>query len=129
MLPGEKGNGTLEDLGAVMGTEAALRLIAVFGGASLYVPTVVGSTHPILHVVGQRPFQRLVDAFGGETLCLPGGSEFFRLRRMRQVARLLADGTSVEDLARRFRYTPRTIRNIRHQIARMGLDGRRLPQD
>ncbi|MBC9071835.1 helix-turn-helix domain-containing protein [Thauera sp. CAU 1555] len=129
MLPGEKENGMLEDLGAVMGTEASVRLVAVFGGATLYVPQVAEGGHPIEHVVGRRPYQRLVDAFGGETIWIPGGSDFLRLRRMRQVVRLLSEGMSVEELSQRFNYSIRQIRNIGHQAARMGLDGRRLPQD
>jgi len=122
-------NGMLEDLGAIMGTEAALRLIAVFGGGSLYVPNTPDATHPIALVVGQRPYLRLVDAYAGQSLSLPAGSEFLRLRRMRQVVRLLAEGVSTEELARRFGCDPRTIRNIHNQGARMRLVGRCLPQD
>lgn len=122
-------NGVIEDLGAIMGAEATLRLVAVFGGASLYVPNTPEATHPIALVVGQRPYLRLVDAYAGQSLSLPAGSEFLRLRRMRQVVRLLAEGVSTEELARRFGCAPRTIRNIRNQGARLRLVGRCLPQD
>ena len=129
MLPGEKENGMLEDLGAVMGTEAAVRLVAVFGRGQLYVPHTAESGHPIEHVVGRRPFKRLVNEFGGETITVPAAGDFQRLRRMRQVVRLLSEGFSVEELSRLFEYTPRTIRNIERQAARIGLDGRSLPKD
>ena len=122
-------NGTLEDLGAVMGTEAAMRLVAVFGGGQLYVPMMADAEHPIALVVGRSPFRHLVATLGGETISVPAAGEFMRLRRVRQVVRLLADGVTVEELARRFDYTPRTIRNIRNEGARMRLIGRCLPQD
>lgn len=127
MLPGEKPNGLLEDLGAVMGTTAALRLIAVFGGGSLYVPAFATDDHPICVVVGREPFVRLVEAFGGDVLSLPANAEYERLRRWRRVVRLLSKGADVADVAQRFDITERTVRNIRRQAVQFGLDGRDLP--
>ncbi|NMG46746.1 hypothetical protein GO613_01305 [Azoarcus communis] len=127
MLLGEKRNGLLEDLGAVMGTEATLRLIAVFGGASLYVPQRATNEHPISWVVGKAPFVRLVEAFGGDVLSLPDNSDYERLRRWRRVVRLLAKGATVADVATTFQVTERTVRNIRRQAELCGVNGNDLP--
>lgn len=126
-FPGDKPHGLLEELGAHMGAEAAMRLVAVFGGGQLYVPATATRAHPLAAVLGVRSFRRLVDAWGGETISVPDGAEFVRLRRLRRVTRLLADGAKVDEIARHIGVTPRTVRNLRARAHQMMLDGRRLP--
>lgn len=116
-LPGDKTNGLIEDLGAIMGMEASLRLLALYGGSSLYVPLEVTCNHPLALVLGLRPFQRFVDEYGGEVLSVPANTEYDRLRRVRKVVRLLHDGVDVNEIARRLEITPRHVRNLRRQGA------------
>lgn len=117
----EPQNGIMEDLGAAMGFEATNRLIAIFGGCSLYVPQCIDSDHPIVRVVGAKPAQRLAAEFGGETLNLPDNDEFSRLRRTRQVARLLRAGLNPRDVATLVGCSTRHVRRYRTEAEEIGL--------
>lgn len=119
----------VEYLGNVIGAEAAFRLVAVFGGGTLYVPQMAEAEHPIGRVIGMTPFRHLVAALGGETISVPAGGEFMCLRRMRRVVRLLSDGQRVAEVAQQLGCSPRQVINYRNQGATMGLSGRRLPKD
>lgn len=121
--------GVIEELAAAIGGEATFRLVAVFGGGTLYVPEVASAEHPIAHVIGMPPFRHLVMAAGGETISVPAGDGFMCLRRMRRVVRLLADGQTVDEVAQLVGCSPRQVRNYRNQGVTMGLSGRRLPKD
>lgn len=114
-------NGVIEDLGAVMGTEAAMRLIAIYGGASLYVPAAASDEHAICRVIGRKPFDRLCEAYGGETIDLPEHEEFSRLRRVRQVARLLSSGHRVREIAAFLGMSERQVANYRAQAEELFL--------
>lgn len=128
MWPGDRPHGLIEDLGAELGCEATLRLIAVFGGASLYVPCDPTPGHPLECVLGRSAFARLVNGWGGLSISIPVGGEFDRLRRLRRVARLLSTGLSVPQVAQEVGLTERHVRNLGRQAARLKLDGRRLPE-
>lgn len=114
-------NGIMEDLGAVMGFEATNRLIAIFGGASLYVPYEIDAEHPIARVVGFKAAARLAADFGGDVLNLPHNAEFLQLRRLRNAARLLAEGLAHEDVAKLVGVTSRQVHNYRQRAETLGL--------
>lgn len=115
-------NGIMEDLGAVIGTSAAVRLIAIFGGTSLYVPATIDAEHPIARVIGLTPAIRLVEAFGSETLSnLPRNEEFYRLRRISDVAALLRAGIGADRVASILNIGARQVRKDRVEAESMGL--------
>lgn len=114
-------NGVMEDVGAVMGFQAASRLIAVFGGRSLYVPGVITSEHPIALVVGKTAAKRLAEAFGSETLDIPSHEEFFRLRRVSLVAELTRRGCSARLISERVGVSVRHVGNCRRKAEALGL--------
>lgn len=114
-------NGIIEDLGAVMGAEATLRLIAVCGGATLYVPMESSPDHAIAKIVGPAAFRNLSDAFGGETIDLPEADDFKRLRRVRRVAFWLAKGYRVSEIAKELGISARQVANYRAQAEELAL--------
>lgn len=115
-------NGIMEDLGSIIGYQAANRLIAVFGGASLYVPNQLSDEHTITHVVGRPAAVRLAEAFGGTTLAnLPDNEEFYRLRRVRQVAGLLRAGVGARDVADLVGVSTKQVGRYRAEAETIGL--------
>lgn len=115
-------NGIMEDLGAIIGCQATNRLIAVFGGASLYVPARIDADHPIARVTGLSAAARLAEAFGGETLAnLPDNEEFYRLRRVRQVAGLLRGGLSPREISTMVGVSAKQIGRYRAEAEEIGL--------
>lgn len=124
-----RNNGWTEELGAVIGTSATLRLIAVFGGSSLYIPAGTSDDHVIAHVIGSTAFSHLVQAFGGDVLPIPLGDEFSYLRKVRRTVELQAAGETVAAIAKKFGCSERQVRNYRYAATDMGLGKRRLPRD
>lgn len=114
-------NGIMEDVGAVMGFEAANRLIAVFGGSKLYVPATIPPSHPIAKVVGDVAAARLADAFGSEMIDLPSNEEFLRLRRVRAVATLTKRGFDCRDISEHVGVSMRHVRNLARKAGALGL--------
>jgi len=115
-------NSIMEDLGAIIGYHATNRLIAVFGGASLYIPAQIDASHPIARVTGAPAAARLVEAFGGETLAnLPDNEEFYRLRRIRQVAGLLRGGMSPREISTMVGVSTKQIGRYRTEAEEMAL--------
>ena len=114
-------NGQLEDLGAILGTEAALRLCAIHGGGSLYVPDSPSKEHPLTRLLGEIPFRRLCQEFGSQIITPPELEAFQRLRRVRQVSAGLSRGLRVRELAVILALSERQIANYRSQAEDLGI--------
>lgn len=115
-------NGLIEDLGSIMGAEATLRLIAIYGGGTLYVPMhVEAEAHPIARLVGAIAFRNLQREFGGETITLPVCEEFHRLGRVRQVARAFRLGLRTGEISALLGISQRQVANYRRQAEELAL--------
>ena len=65
----EPRNTTLDDISAVIGFTATLRLSAWYGnGNNLYVPPVVAEHHVLANLLGRSAAERLAREFGGDWL-------------------------------------------------------------
>lgn len=111
----------IDEIGAVIGTTAALRLLAIFGGTKLYVPETMREDHPIALGIGLEAAKRLSAIFAREGLNLPDGEDFHRLQRVRRVAGLLRAGTSERDIAMFVGVSARQVRNYRVEAEALGL--------
>lgn len=60
-----------EQLVKDIGFDAALRIIAGWGGRTLYVPGEVDSQHLICRVIGEEAFERLESIYGSQTITVP----------------------------------------------------------
>lgn len=107
--------GIFDALSDKIGATSALRLIALFGGASLYVPDAASTEHPIGRAIGREPMEILCAVWGGQTIDLPQLDEFDRLRRVRKVARLLSACHSPSDIAKLLGISYRQVTNYRAQ--------------
>lgn len=104
-----------------IGFESTCELAGWMGGRTLYVPDVAVSEHVIARIIGYDASVQLVAIFGGETITLPNGDSYFRARRNREVAGLLAEGYSERYVANRFRLTTAQVRNIRTKAEHTGI--------
>lgn len=114
-------NGILEDVGAELGFTATSALAAWFGGMNLYVPATASDDHPIVSVIGLKPYQRLVAAFGGEVLCLPEGRQDEIDRRDRVIAGFLGAGKGTKEIAGKTGLSERRIQQIRIRLENSGV--------
>lgn len=112
---------TLDQIGAVIGTSAALRLIAIFGGTNLYIPEAVTEDHPIARAIGLDAARKLSAVFAREQYDLPDGEDFHRLQRIRRVAGLLRAGVSPRDIAVLVGVSARQVSNYRVEAEAMGM--------
>ena len=70
--PMELRNTTLDDISAVIGFSATLRLVAWFGdGSNLYVPNSAEDGHLLVRLLGLPSAKRLCEAWPGEHLAVP----------------------------------------------------------
>lgn len=114
-------NGVAEDLGAVIGACALLRLMAVFGGEKIYVPMRADSKHVLCRVLGMPACRRLCEQYGGTRLSVPLYKEAEILRQARMVGMLIRKGVHVATIADVLSVSERTVRNLRARAEALGL--------
>lgn len=111
--------------GAVGGV-SALKLCAVLGPQTLYVPTEIGPDHFIARLIGQRDAIFLADECGGQDVWIPA-LEMRAYRRLGELRRLMRRGTALPACADRLGVTQRHTRRLVHKILMLeGLDADRL---
>lgn len=120
-------NTTLDDLAAVIGFSATVRLAAWYGGAgSLYVPAQAMPDNLLSRLIGEAAARRLTDEWGGELLSVPHGCHEEELRRNR-ICCLLERGFSTQDVSALERITVRRVQQVCRELERAGLLSRAVP--
>ncbi len=118
----------LAEIASVIGLEGALLIASARGGARLSIPSKVTPESPIAQIVGLERAQALSLHFtSGHTaqeIEVPLGPTGARAQQVRAIWRLIEDGVSNEEIARRLRIASRTVR--RHKAgARLRIRDRR----
>ncbi len=114
------GNGVLEDVSAVIGFTATMRLVALHPG-NLYVPMSIQPGCRLVTLVGERALAKLIEEWGGEQIEIPSLAEFDGLRLLPSLARRLAAGESTKDIARSIGLTETHVRRLRSDAEEFGL--------
>lgn len=114
-------NGILEDLGAVIGTTAANRLVTIFGPGDLYIPNRAIQDHAIGLTIGAVAFGRLVSEWPGQTIKLCSHADFHHARMVRCTAAMIKDGIPIKDIADVLGLKERQVRNLRAEAEHMKL--------
>ena len=115
-------NSILEDICAEIGWGATRKLVAIYSGKKIYIPAEVTDQHPFAQLLGEPAFKRLVSAFGGgDSIAIPTDHEYDTLRLLPSLAKLIASGSSVRDIALRTGYSERQVRNLRVCAEEIGL--------
>ena len=114
-------NGILEDLGAVIGFTATLRLVALRPGATLWVPNEYLTGHALAKIIGEAAMVRLVQHYPGERFDIPQLAEYDNLRLLPGLAKRISAGESPREIARVVGLTEQHIRRMRAQAEAFGL--------
>lgn len=117
-------NSTFDDISAVAGWTATVKLQVWFSGRYVYIPSVASPSHPLARLLGLSVLAALVREFGGpgdRALWIPSECAQDRFRRDRDIAVALANGTTVQELAERFGLTVRRVEQIREELQGNGV--------
>lgn len=115
-------NTTLDDVAAVIGFSATLRLAAWFGdGGNLYVPEKINAEQVLARLIGVSAAQRLCDEWGGEHLALPRLTAYEDDVKRRVVGRMLEQGFSTREVSTHIRISERRIQQIARELESAGL--------
>lgn len=115
-------NGIIEDLGACIGAEATFRLVAIFGGRSIYVSAEGNENTVLCRTIGAPAYAALLRDFAGDTIAIPNGDEAFdRYRRIRSISLLIAKGFPPAEIAKILGIKSRQVTNYRAQAEQLGL--------
>ena len=94
----------LSELIAIVGEEAALKLVRAFGGTRLYVPHSPEPNDLLASTIGHFAATKLARIYGGDRVDVPNPPP----RRIR-IMQLRATGMSVDAIARELRCTRRRV--------------------
>ncbi|UZZ64568.1 late transcriptional activator [Curvibacter phage PCA1] len=114
-------NSTLDDIAAVIGFSATVRIAAHYGGRDLNIPKHVSELHPIAKLIGVSALNRLHAEWQGERVTVP--TLTFAETEVRN-ARILAElqqGASIEQIAAVERITVRRVQQLRRDFEAAGL--------
>lgn len=114
-------NTTLDDIAAVIGFTATVRLAAHYGGRDMNVPVAVSDKHLIAKLVGMSALQRLHAEWAGERVTMPTlGLVATDLRNARILRDLMA-GVNLGLIAEREGLTNRRVEQLRRAFEADGL--------
>lgn len=116
-----KPNLVAEELARFIGFIATIRLCAVYGGRSLYVPGIAEPDHFLATLLGAEAFAALVKEFRSITIAVPKVEEFERWSKVRQVSQFLSKGATPKEISRALTLTPRYVRMLRKDAEKIGL--------
>ena len=120
--PMELRNTTLDDISAVIGFSATLRLVAWFGdGGNLYVPNSAEDGHLLVRLLGLPSATRLCEAWPGEHLAVPRLRDHEDDLRKRFVARMIEKGFGTREIAGMQRISERRVQQILRELELAGL--------
>lgn len=108
----------LEEIKAVAGEAAALKLAAEAGGTRRYVPKRPSAGGCLAQLVGLDAAIVIARLYGGEQIEIPMAAQWSRLR---EAAALVAEGLSEAKIARRMRMTERNVRYIKAKLREEGV--------
>lgn len=115
-------NTTLDDVAAVIGFSATLRLAAWFGdGGNVYVPEKVSEGQVLARLIGISAAQKLCSEWGGEHLALPRLRAYEDDVKRRMIGRMLEHQFSTREVAMHMRMSERRVQQIARELELAGL--------
>jgi hypothetical protein len=94
----------LEELIAVLGQDAAARLVAVYGGTRLYVPQSPSADDAVSNAIGHTAALALGRIYGGDRVDVPNPTP-----RRTRIVQMRAEGIGVDAIARALGCTRRRV--------------------
>lgn len=110
-------NTTLDDLAAVIGFSATVRLSAWFSnGSSLYIPEIVTDECLLTKLVGRPAAERLSREWPKKLIWIPTMSSYDELRRRRMICRMLEQKFGSKEIARTIGMSEKRILQITREL-------------
>lgn len=108
---------TTEELEAICGRVAAHKLLAAYGGVSVFIPGTLTDDHPLVAVMGATAAEALAAGIctghGGMQISLPLGPYSARARQRELLRAAVAASGSATTIARQLGVSIRTVRRER----------------
>ena len=115
-------NSTLDDVAAVIGFSATLRLSAWFGdGGNLYVPREVDEDHLLVKLIGMSAAKALCSEWPGEHMSLPRIKSYEADVRRRLIGRMLEQRFSSREISTHLHMSERRVQQIARELEALGL--------
>jgi len=115
-------NTTLDDIAAVIGFSATVRLAAWYGdGNNLYVPSSIADGQALVNLIGVSAAKKLSQEWGGEHLSIPRLRNYEDDERRRLVARMLENGFGTREISGFIRRSERRVQQIQRELESAGL--------
>ena len=102
----------LAEVADVIGLDAAIKLVAHYGGTRLYVPDALVEQSPLMILVGRKAAERLINTYRGDVLWIPRCLVALRAIRDRAITARHRAGEKADALAREFNLTDRAVWHI-----------------
>lgn len=113
---------TLDDVAAVVGFSAALRLAAWYGDlGNLWVPREIDESQIIVKLIGLSAAKRLSQEWGGDWLAIPRLSGYEDDVKLRLIKRMLEKGFSAREVSNYVRLSERRVLQICRDLEARGL--------
>lgn len=114
-------NSTLDDISAVIGFSATIRLAAHYGGRDIHVPREVSELHPLVKLLGVSRVTRLSDEWAGQRVVVPGLGFCDVEMRNAKILTLMLHDISIEQIANIVGITVRRVEQLRKEFSDEGL--------
>ena len=114
---------TLEDISAVIGFTATLRLSAWFGDGTgnAYVPQVAEDGQLLVRLIGLSAAKALSKEWGGEHLAVPRLRDYEDDMRKKLIGRMFQRGFGSREIAAHLRISERRVQQICRELEAVGL--------
>lgn len=114
-------NTTLDDLSAVIGFSATVRLVSHYGGRDLHVPAEVSELHPVAKLIGVSRMRHLVNVWPEERVSVPTLATIRQEIRHATVLRLMLHGIDEHTIAAMTDLGHRRVLQLKREFEREGL--------
>ena len=123
-------NPTLDDIAAVIGFTATLRLSAWFSeGSNVYIPVKVEDGQMLVKLLGKSVAKRLTENWPGEFLAVPRPEVYEAELRRRLICEFVTKGISPRQISHFLRVSDRRVQQIIRDLEVEGLIAPVAPQE
>lgn len=119
-------NTTLDDLSALVGFSATVRLAMFFGNRDMYIPQKAVEDSMVAQLVGMSALRRLIDEFGPGKISVPSLQHVVIDARNATMLAAMQKGASDVAAAATAGITPRRALQIRREFMAMGMLGEKV---
>jgi len=102
----------IDELIALIGEEAFIKLACVFGGGKLYIGATENTVKKLTVVIGSEAAHKMIQAYSGGWISVPKHSTAELALRNKQIIQDCDAGITIRQLAQKYELTDRQICNV-----------------